>query len=391
MRVFISACGEGFGHSSRVIALGRELEKKGHGVVIACYGRALKRITAEGFRTIETRPEAKMVGSEGHFDILKSIVSSAGTPGDVAQAFFFEKNFIARGKFDAVVSDSRLSTTLAGYALGLPNFYLGNSTQFIPDEGTRHASSLREKLGDELSRHLLEQPLRLPMNFTDAILIPDFTPPNTVCAPILSKSPNLVKKTFIIGPLSTLCSESVKPVTWVSKKPRVLVAFGGQAFRQGEFSRVVRVLSKCRDFEFVVTSFFASKDEQFGSVRVRRFIPKLLPVMAAADYVVQPAGHSALMESVILQKPCVLIPDAGQPEQESNARQYQKLGLGLMLGVGELEKLPQKLRELHKNSGRFKKKLVLLSNEARNGQNGARNCVKLFEEYVSRVERISSL
>src|SRR3989338_7822510 len=94
MRVFLSACGEGMGHSSRTVALAKELERRGHEVMAASYGLALRRIQAARVPAMETRPEIRMTGANGVFDLVGSIIRSRGTPLDVARAFLAERSFL---------------------------------------------------------------------------------------------------------------------------------------------------------------------------------------------------------------------------------------------------------------------------------------------------------
>ncbi|MEM3030571.1 MAG: glycosyltransferase family protein [Candidatus Micrarchaeia archaeon] len=386
MRVFLSACGEGLGHSSRTLALYNELKGRGHDVVAASYGMALKRLRAAGARTIQTRPEVLMTGADGRFDLVGSIIRSRGTPLDVAKAFLAERAFIRSFDADVVVSDARFATVLAAFAQHVPVFYITNQTHFIltgAEERQKGRTLLaRVFSAQELERSVLESiievPLSLPYPFAQEIVIPDFLPPDTICAPLLSNDPRVRGKTRFVGPLSVLASRP-PPVHRPSKTPRVLVTLGGQAFRAGEFDRLLGVLRRMTDFNFTVVSIFAKKRARAGNVRVRPFVRDIFPLMSAADLLVMPAGHSAIMESILLCKPALLLPDAQWPEQESNAVVYERLGLGLRSSPLELHLLPAKLRELRERREEFVPRLRRLSLEARGAQNGARNAAELCE------------
>ncbi|MEM4389656.1 MAG: glycosyltransferase family protein [Candidatus Micrarchaeia archaeon] len=383
MRIFLSACGEGLGHSSRMLALYRELVRRGHSVVVASYGIALRRLRAAGVRAIETRPEIIMTGADGRFDLVGSIIRSRGTPLDVAKAFLAERAFMRSFGADVAVSDSRFATVLAAFALGIPVFYITNQTHFIlPGVAERERErTLLAKVfsARDIERSLLESiievPLSLPYPFAREIVIPDFLPPNTICAPLLSNDPRVRGKTRFVGPLSVLLSRPL-PSRRASKTPRVLVTLGGQSFRAGEFDRLLSVLRQMPDFNFTVVSIFAKKRARAGNVSVRPFMRDIFPLMSAADFLIQPAGHSALMESILLCKPALLLPDAQWPEQESNAAVYERLGLGLRASLPEL---PAKLRELRERREEFVPHLRRLALIAREVQNGPRNVAELCE------------
>ena len=392
MRVFISANGEGLGHVARMAALFRALEEAGHTATIACYGKALEWLQEKGVVSFRTLPEMRMVGAEGRFDLLRSIIASSGTPLDLMKAYLREKDFINRNRFDAVVSDSRLSTVLAGERSGLPTFYVTNQTEFkLPSIASRvskmrvMALLTRARLAPEVIRRIIDVPLSLPYGFADAVLIPDFKPPATICLPLLSHSLEMKKKTWFVGPMSLAALERTPPAKWRSRRTRVLVTLGGQQLRMGMVERLVRHVSHLSEFEFLISSLFVRRNRDVGNVRLRIFLPDILPYAKTADIIIMPAGHSGIMESILLRKPGVVIPDIGQAEQESNARMYKKLGLGEALTIDRLDKLGYVLRKLKDSYEYYIKRLDALARAGRGPQNGARNTTRMLEEWVERM------
>jgi len=387
MNVLLTASGEGLGHASRMLALYRELERRGIDSAVASYGRALDYLKSFGVRAFSTRPEILMTGRDGRFDLAGSIIRSRGTPLDVAKAFVLERRLIQKLRADVVVSDTRFSAVLAAQSLGVPAFYVANQTRFIlPGEGDkeRHRSLLGRMfrasgIEKKVLEDIIDVPLSLPYPFAKEVLVPDFLPPNSLCLPLLSQEQSVRGKTRFVGPLSVLSSENVKPARWASKKTRVLVTFGGQQFREGEFRQVLESLSGLEEFDFLLASIFVKKPFRKKNVRATPFLKSVFPSAASADFLVRPAGHSGLMESILLQKPCLVIPDANWPEQESNASQFEKLGLGLALPLGEISLLPSRLRELRERRQEFLPIHRKLSLQAREEQNGARNVAELCE------------
>jgi len=393
MRVFISACGEGLGHTARILALHDALKRKGHEAVFAGYGNSLKIMKARGLETIETFPEVRMVGKNGRFDIISSIINSSGTPLDLMKSYMVEKQAMANMNADAVIGDSRLSTMIAGATSRLPTFYITNQSEFklpslhISETRRIEASKILSKarLPAEIIRKMIDVPLSTPYSFADRLLIPDFKPPETICLPLLSRDIEIKKKTYFVGPMNELCYKRIKKAGWESKKTKVLVTFGGQGFRAGLIGEIVKVARRIGEFEFMVVSLFLKKDVDIENLKLRRFLPDIAPYAAAADFLVIPGGHSSIIESILLEKPAIVIPDKGQAEQESNAARYQQLGLGTTLSIDALGELEGALKKLEANEEHHKERLAALSERAKRSENGAKNTVEMIERFVERI------
>ncbi|MEM2137689.1 MAG: glycosyltransferase family protein [Candidatus Anstonellaceae archaeon] len=382
MRIFVSACGEGLGHSSRIAALLAAMKKRGHSGIVATYGPAYERLKKMGFSVFQTYPEVSMMGSGGQLSILHSFLATSKNAGVFLHTVGHEQKKMRKIGAQAVVSDSRLATTIAGNRLGLPVFYISNQTTY-PEVNLSRINS--GSLGEAAVNKIMQKPASLPVHFADTVVIPDFSPPSTISLPLLSHEPWIKKKTHFIGPMNMASVAPGKPAVWKSGKPKVLVTMGGQAFREGAYHRAVEITSNLQGFDFLISSIFAHKDFDSGSAKVRRFLPNLHSFQLASDILVMPAGHSGIMESILLGKPSLLLPDAVQPEQLSNAHRYKALGFGDFLPLSQMEKLPEKLQSLWQNYSRHKRRLESFSLREKNSMNGAENLVKLCEEFVKRT------
>lgn len=76
MKVMIFVCGEGLGHTSRCISIGRELVRAGHDVHFGAYGYSRELIDHKGFVTHEVPPEITLVGKAGSLNMKKSILAT---------------------------------------------------------------------------------------------------------------------------------------------------------------------------------------------------------------------------------------------------------------------------------------------------------------------------
>jgi len=187
--------------------------------------------------------------------------------------------------------------------------------------------------------------------------------------------------------MNALCFGKPKPAAWDAGtgQRRVLITFGGQKFREGLAEEIARIAARLKGYSFLIAGILVKEDSDIGNVRLRRFLPDLRPHAAAADFLVIPGGHSSIMESVLLQKPAVVIPDAGQAEQESNAAEYRALGLGEAVHVGRLAGLGQALDRLARNERAHHAKLARLAREGTLAQNGALNAAKMIAEFAERI------
>ncbi|MDO8339859.1 MAG: glycosyltransferase family protein [Candidatus Burarchaeum sp.] len=382
MQVFLSACGEGFGHSSRMAAALTALRQAGHDGVIATYGKSRERLQRMGYSTFETLPEISMTGKGGKLDVVNSVIASSSTPKRILDAIRLEMRKMKEMHARVVISDSRLSTVIAARKLGLPVFYLANQTAF---NEKLHIPKGIADLEESAIGRLMAAPLIFPLLLADLVVIPDFTPPNTISLPLLSQKKKIEMKTTFIGPLTLATIMPPTHAHWPAKKPRVLVTMGGQAFRKGEYEELRKILAHNHQSDFIVSSFFVEKDERINSAQFRKFLPDLLPYIRSAEFLMMPAGHSAMMESMAIGKPSLLLPDAAQPEQLANARRYKALGLGDYIELKNLHKIGGKLSELVKNRKKYEERLAKLAKLAKGEMNGARNLVKLCEEYATRT------
>lgn len=70
--IYFSVCGEGYGHSSRDLAIAKVLRRYGAHVLMGGYGYVLERLR-EDFDCVKIRRELEMVGDGGAFDLKATI------------------------------------------------------------------------------------------------------------------------------------------------------------------------------------------------------------------------------------------------------------------------------------------------------------------------------
>jgi uncharacterized protein (TIGR00661 family) len=118
-RIYFSVCGEGYGHSSRDMAIARELTCAGAEVLMGSYGYVLERLN-KSFNAVEVEREFEMVGNKGSFDLKATITRSSSTAFLFSRIISDERKVMEDFNATCVVADGRSAAVFAAFKLGLP-------------------------------------------------------------------------------------------------------------------------------------------------------------------------------------------------------------------------------------------------------------------------------
>lgn len=366
-RIYISVCGEGFGHSSRAIATAEELIKHNCEVILGSYGYVynyLKKL--KKFKVVKVPRELVIKGERGVFSLRKTFIETLKKSlVGYSKIISKEKKLMKRLRASCVVSDGRISPIIAGgYELGLPVIYITNWTMI-------RESFLKNKILKIFIKRPVDIITKIASIFSENILIPDFPPPNTICQYMLSKDNFIKKKMSFIGPLVRSEIYKAKPIK--TKKPTVVAIIGGHEYRKPLIESVTNASKLCRDIDFIVISHLITRKKIKDNLKLLPFVENVYPYMLGGDLLITQAGHSTIMEMICSSKIGILIPDKGQFEQEANARKMKELKLAevitharlnpklllnkirLLLEEKEYEKNVKKLAKLAKKLPRAKR------------------------------------
>jgi UDP-N-acetylglucosamine--N-acetylmuramyl-(pentapeptide) pyrophosphoryl-undecaprenol N-acetylglucosamine transferase len=325
-KLYLSVSSEGYGHSSRALALARQF-RPGE-ILIASYGYALERIRSFDYPSVEVSQEVKFVGSEGHFDVGKTILSNPARALGFNQIVMEEMDIIKRHGITLVVADGRMAPVLAAERLDIPCIVLTNQSAFYPF--FERDSALVKLFGRSF-----EWVMKLWLSSAEEILIPDFPPPGTVCLPNLSDNYQVKKRTRFVGPLVAWQAHEVTPVAKPGENPLIVASLGGHEYRRPLFDAVLEAARRSSDLDFVIISSFTAGNVPHN-VQIHPFVKDAAPYFKAADLVITQAGHSTAMELLTLGKPSLIVPDSHQIEQENNARRMVELGVALSMAYDDL-------------------------------------------------------
>ncbi|HIH74687.1 MAG TPA: glycosyltransferase [Methanosarcina sp.] len=324
MKIIIFICGEGLGHTSRCLALGKELLTAGHEVEFGAYGYSKDLVEKSGYQVQEIPSEIKLVGKAGGLDLAGSIEATLKNAQPLGGPKVLK--LIRDFKPDVVVSDSYYLGTLAAMVLKTPVYLIVNQSnmeEFFKDRGVpiRILGELTKKFYKEVFEK------------TNKIIIPDYPLPYTVCRKNLNFSPKLKEKLFYSGPLVKDKYEDIVEIPL--EKPHIVSLIGGFGYREPIFRKVLTTATLDSEINYTLISGPNLDPSKFREVpknaQILRFVEDTFPYIKSSDVVIAPGGHSTIMEALSFGVPVLSFPDEGHSEQENNASVIEEEGYGRML------------------------------------------------------------
>lgn len=378
-RIYFSISSEGFGHSSRVLALAKGLGDDEF--LVGTYHYAAQRIESFGYPCVRVPQEVEFIGEQGSFHIGKTLIHNRARAINLNDVVEHEMDIMQKYRISLVVADGRVAPVIAASKLKLPCVLMTNQSAYYPFFS--QDTPLVKLFG-----HSFEWVMQQWMSGAEEILIPDFPPPYTVCLPNLSELPQVKKRTRFVGPLVAWNPEDVVAVPRPEshpEKPLIVATMGGHAYRRPLFDAVLELArTSGSDYNFYILSAFTAQDVPPNVTLVH--CPKdAAPYFKAADVVLTQAGHSTAMELLTLGKPSVVVPDLGQIEQENNARRLVELGVSRQVTYEQLSvaSLYQSIEALRESPSFYHQAQHLAG---LTGQlNSRRHVLQILEDYATRL------
>ena len=345
MRVYVAPCGIGLGHITRCEPIADALVSQGAEVVYSTYSDGLDYARRRGLPTLPTVSIGFKVKEDGTVDFKTTAATSGFSLGvrRFLEQLTAEIRNIKRFKPDVVLSDSRVSSLIAGKLLGLPVALILN--QFRVDIVKK--PSARKITPVERLFFLIANIFWLFFRIllgevwarSNLMLIPDFPAPYTISASNLTIPKRYKNKVKLIGPIvsdepkkRSARGPSNRSLFFASRKTLVYAAVSGPKTERTVLADLL--LDSLRRFpsEYEVV---VSRGEPNGSstpVRDRHltvygWIEDQNEVLKASSVVVSRAGHGTIMKAIMLGKPMILIPIPDHTEQYGNAKRASKLGV----------------------------------------------------------------
>lgn len=376
-KIYFSISSEGYGHSSRVIAISTHLDKRNY--LIGTYDYALERIKAKGLPCHKISQELKFVGQDGAFDVAKTIIKNQSWVMKFNKMIDEEVDIIKKSGASCVVADGRMVPVMAAEKLKLPCITITNQSAFYPF--FQQDNWIVKLLGVSFDSWM-----QMYLSSTEEILIPDFEPPYTICLPNLSHNRKIMKRTRFVGPLVNFDYKDVPLIERNSERTYIVVSLGGHAYRRPLFDCILEVAKKMPDIDFEIFTFFEA-DEVPPNVIIKGMIADISSYLKTADIVIAQAGHSTAMEILSFGKPSIIVPDLNQIEQENNAKRMAELQVSEVLYHRNLtvNKMCYCIQKVM-NDEKYKKKAEFFAKMSEE-MNAKKRVADILSEYAMRLHR----
>ncbi len=374
-KVYLSISSEGYGHSSRALAIAKQFPKEQ--IVVGTYSYALQRFKTLGYPCEELPQELRLFGEKGEFDVKKTIMKNHAWGYTFNSIVKKEIEIIKESRASCVVADGRLTPVMAADKLSLPCVVITNQSAFYPF--FKQDTALVRVFGRSF-----DWVMKTWLSSAEEIMIPDFPPPYTICLPNLSHNFKVMKRTRFVGPLVGFEESEIIPINKPNDK-YVVVTLGGHEYRKPLFDRVLEAAKIMPDVYFdVFTSFNAPVIPE--NVRITGMVPDIASYLKAADLVITQAGHSTAMELLTLGKPSIIIPDLKQIEQENNASRMSEMEVAIIISYEDLSanKLADSIYNML-NEPKFAQNAEKFKEMAKNIQ-GSKKAAEVLREYSSRLQ-----
>jgi len=374
--ILISPCGMGLGHASRMLTLGERLSQRGFKVVFSSYGDAVNYIVKHGYICFKTSTLSYKEDDEGGIAVKDTLASGIKGLKIFLKHIADEVRLIASYNPSLVISDSRLSTLVGAYVLGVPSILVANQLKVpLPVREPNKAKLLLRGVAESYFNAFLEAGWSL----AERIYVPDFPPPYTISKYTLPTS-SLRRKMIFAGPLLSTWPEELPPRDVLKEKLRmrgkrvVLIGISGlKGERENFLKSLARRLGQHSPLRSVV--FIMSKGNpsgtairKIGNAIIYDWLPNRYEWLKACDLVITHGGHTSVIEALIYGVPAIHVPNPGHLERFFNAKSAEELGVALLatpqnLGEKVLEALERE--ELSERTVALSKELAIYRGDVR--------------------------
>ena len=324
MKVLLLMCGEGLGHTSRCLALGKEFLSAGHEVYFGAYGYSKDLVEKTGYPAYEIPPELTLVGKAGALNLRKSIAKTLknSSPGDLRKVSKLLKEI----EPDVVLSDGYYLGILAAKQRKTPVYFIGH--QFNMEEFFRN-KGLFVGLAGKLVKSFYARIFRS----VDGIIVPDYPLPYSVNRRNFVLPRDINETIFFSGPLIRWKYGEVEAKKL--PRPNVLSTIGAFGYRAAIFRSVLEAAKLDPGINYTFITGPEIDPSQFPAipenVEFTGFTENPFPYFKGSDLVITAGGHGTLLESLAFGLPILSFPDEKHNEQENNATVIEEMECGKRL------------------------------------------------------------
>jgi len=339
-KAYFTPYGVGLGHASRLVTIATRLNSYDLDVLLkfSSFGEATSYIEMNGFECNSVSPVELVWSGEGGFSIKNSLGNVPSWFSNFLRQVNSEIGNLVTFSPNVIVSDSRLSSVVAGRLLRIPTIVILNQVKLLLSPRLRELKVTRifEKINGEFMGGL--------WNMSEKVLIPDLPPPYTIAEHNLWDCNSIQKKVEYVGFTTASLDfpperlDSIKKSLGISNdKPLVFVHISGpSSTRPSLISKVLQAIRDSQaDIQYVISEGRPNGKIQpaklSNSVWYYEWCPIKDELFKISDIIVLRGGHTAISQAIQYGKPIVTIPIRNQGEQLGNSDKVAKMGIGIKL------------------------------------------------------------
>ncbi len=337
-KIYISINGIGYGHASRILPLIKELRKENIKIFVSTYNEGYLFLSNYYTNIFKTYGLNYIFDEDGKLSFKKTLSKGIWRffvifPLHIALEL---RNLITL-KPNLVISDSRFSTLLAGYVLGIKRYVIINQL-YVEIPRVRPMNSIMRFLKFFAERIFFELWFWVCKK-GDLILIPDFKPPFTIASDTLMvKKLEDLNKIIFIGPL--IRTPDHAPSKY-NKSQICVMPSGTLEERLLIIKRFIDIIKKVDIQDIEIKLFTGLKNFKYKKYKNLEIFPWLEEdgiekFLFSSKIVVLTGGHSSIMKSIKIGKPILFIVPKAHTEKQKNATRLCKYGCAEMLNTDEL-------------------------------------------------------
>jgi uncharacterized protein (TIGR00661 family) len=373
------SCSElGLGHVSRVIPLGKRLEKNGHELFFFSGGKAYQLLQKEFKNVYLCTPVAWYENASGivtsaslinilfplpYFNNEKSKFEFKNSSGmETIHRYYGLRRHIKKIKPDLIVSDGDLHALRLASRWNFPSVYIENMIR--PSYGFSAFLNPGERFVERYVKTCAK------------IIVPDNPPPYTVSEYNLGDldSIGIKEKTEFVGSfLDTTYTQGLEE--------HVFAPISGPYGTRAKLTQMILpVLEELETKSIISLGMPGEKaTTKHGNCEIHSWLStqEREEAMKNAKLIVFSGGHMSCFETVKYAKPSICIPT--QPEQMGNAAKLQKLTCSIT--AKNKQELRAAVQKIEKERQRFRRNVMAL-NEFSNKFKGLNRAVEIIENAV---------
>ena len=332
MRILFVVCGEGLGHSSRCIHLGHYLQQSGHAVHFVAYGNSYDFINEHGCSNLHRgQREVCLEGENGFFSLKKTLWCSKWIVFDMIQSGLRIGYLIKKLKIDCVVCDTMFGGVITARFLGVPVVFITNQNHFNGPNGK--TNFVWKILNFLISRYL---------KLAQQVIVPDYPPPVMVSEYNIVVPRGMELRYHFTGPFL-----EVDPRRYTYSRTTVFTSFGGEPYKLPLYQLLRKIADERKDLFFDVFYTGSELPESSENFASHGYVANLYEHLANAKIAIVHGGLTTLHETLLFEKPVLIIMDPNHPEQQNNAKKIVDMGAGIAVDGRSITKeiLEEKIQE----------------------------------------------